>query len=262
MKKYKNYIFLYIIVLLCSLLFFSISTYANTSLNHVNITQKEKAVFAFFRALGAAPDYEYWITSGSRYKSLPENKKESYLLNETLRLGRGFSSFNADKDLLELKIDVYAKYVSPKNGDEPRILFDFLDRSDSYTPTFNYPYGDEILSLIINRLAIFSNMKLNDKQNRAILKKIPYKDEEFDAKLTIRTRVHKANYKTPISKDPVVQWMMVGEVGYIKCETISYNMGEKQLLWDYVAPWYEEIFRLQNMKEEEKYPHPFDLFKD
>ncbi len=245
---------------------FSILAFASSAVakppHELRVTPKEQAVFAFFRALNSSPDYDYWIKSKSTYKSLPSKSQERYLLNETLRLGGGFGSFDQDIDLLELKINVSAIYIPAKDGVKPRVLFEFFNNSKNYTPTFNYPYGDEVLSLIINRLELYSDMLLNEKQNAAVLKKIPYQDKFFDAALTIHVRVDKANYKKPIAKDPVVQWLMIGEIAYLKCDVISYETGRKYMLWDYVAPWHKEVFRMKNMTEEEKYPHPFDLFKD
>lgn len=232
------------------------------SINKNQVTKKEQAVFAFFRALGSAPDYDYWIKSKPTYKSLPTKNQENYLLNETLRLGGGYGSFDQDIDLLELKINVSAIYSPAVDGKKPRILFEFFKSSRNYTPTFNYPYGDEILSLVINKLALYSDMELNEKQNEAVLKKIPYEDKYFDATLIVHVRVDKANYKKPIKTKPVKQWLMVGEIAYLRCDVSSYETGRKYMLWDYVAPWHEEVFRMKNMPEEGKYPHPFDLFKD
>ncbi len=261
MIKQNNKIRIFYIVI--TLFIFMQDPHVNAKMSLENkVTSKEKAVFAFFRALNIAPDYDSWIKSNPAYKSLPLKSQENYLLSETLRLGGGYGAFDEDIDLLELKINVYARYIPARDGNPPRILFSFFDTSEGYTPTFIYPYGDELLSLIINRLAIFSDMPLNESQNAVVLKKIPYENENFDATLIVHVRVAKANYKNPISRDPKIQWLMVGEIGYLKCDVRSYETGDEYMLWDYVAPWYEEAFRAKNMTEEEKYPHPFDLFKD
>ncbi len=226
------------------------------------VTSKEKAVFAFFRALGTSPDYEYWISSKHTYNTLSPREQENYLLQETMRLGGGYGLYDQDIDLLELKINVLAKYIPSVDGKKPRILFNFFDTSKEYTPTFNYPYGKDTLSLVINRLAMFSNMSLNETQNAAILSKIPYENEDFEATLVVHVRISKVNYKHPVTTSPNNHWLMVGEVAYLKCNVRSYEGNEEHMLWDYVAPWHEEIFRIKNTPEEEKYPHPFDLYKD
>ncbi len=261
MASQNNKAFLLYLIITLLVFIQAIPAHANIYSNN-KITQKEKAVFAFFKALGSSPDYDYWIKSNPSYRSLPDKSKERYLLSEKLRLGGGYGSFDRNIDLLELRINVSAKYIPAKNGEKARVLFEFFDSSDNYIPTFNYPYANDSLSLVVNSLASFSDMALNEKQNQAVLKKIPYEDEDFDATLTLHVRVSRANYRKPISEKPVKQWLMIGEIAYLKCDVNSYKEGNQYMLWDYVAPWYEEIFRIKNMPEEEKYPHPFDLFKD
>ena len=223
-------------------------------------TPKERAVFAFFRAAGTAPDYDFWIKSSSRYNAMPENHKNAYMLDEMLRLGRGYSAYDPNENMLELKINVIVKYISGEEDEPPRITFDFFQVDEAYVPTFAYPYGEDVISLIIDRLAAFSNVRLDEAQNATLLPKIPYVDEYFDAKLIVHVRVSRAETKKPIITNGVRQWLMIGDVAHLKCE-VGY-MGRDRLLWDFVAPWYEEALEEKNKPEESKYPHPYDLFKD
>ncbi len=225
-------------------------------------TPKEKAVFAFFRAINSSPDYEYWIKSNPAYDALPPKKQETYLLREIMRLGYGYGLYDKNKDILELKIDVLVRYIPAGDENEKaRILFKFFDNSEEYTPTFDYPYGSDVISLVINRLAAFSNMSLNEAQSKAIASKVPYENDDFDATLIIHVRVSKA-MKDPVRTDPFSQWIMIGDIAYLECRVNLNFTNQKYTLWDYVAPWYKEEFLIKNMPEEEKYPHPFDLFKD
>lgn len=224
-------------------------------------TPKERAVFAFFRAAGSAPDYDFWIKTKGRYEALPEKSRDAYVLNEILRLGRGYSAYDADEDLLELTINVIVKYISAVDDEQPRITFEFFQADEAYVPTFAYPYGEDVISLIIDRLASFANVPLNEAQNNTLLPKIPYEDDYFDAKLIVHVRVDRADTEKPIMVHGVEQWLMIGDVAYLKCEVVGF-MGRDRVLWDFVAPWYEEIFEQKNTPEEEKYPHPYDLFKD
>lgn len=224
------------------------------------ITPKERAVFSFFRKAGRAPDYDFWIKSSGMFSGVSDKNRASYILDETLRLGRGYSSYDEDEDLLELTIYVIAKYISATEDAKPRITFEFFQTEEAYVPTFSYPYGEDAITLIIDRLAVFANIPLDEDHSEAILSKVPYKDEYFDAKLVIHVRVSSADINRPIIVDDVTQWMMVGEVAYLECEAV--NGADDHLLWDYVAPWYVGILEKKNMPEEEKYPHPYDLFKD
>ena len=242
---------------------FLVSFSANMALSaeeEAGTTLKERAVFAFFRAAGTAPDYDFWIKSGGQYDAMPEKHRDAYVLDEMLRLGRGYSSYDADEDLLELTMNVIVKYVPGEEGEKPRIIFEFFQVEEAYIPTFSYPYGEDVVSLIIDRLAAFSNVELNETQNEALLPKIPYEEEYFDAKLVAHVRIKSADTKKPVIADGAKQWLMIGDAAYLKCEVAS--MGRNRMLWDYVAPWYEETLKRKNMPEEEKYPHPYDLFKD
>ena len=91
---------------------------------------------------------------------------------------------------------------------------------------------------------------------------MPYQDEEYTARLFIEVKLIKADIERPIIHQNIYQWMMLGEVVYMRCQIIDpTNMGQTKL-WEYISPWYEKEMRSKNVSEEEKYPHPYDLFKD
>lgn len=227
------------------------------------ITSKEQAVFAFFRAANTAPDYNYWITSSSTYKSLRGKYREDYLVKEMLRLGRGYGLYDLDTDVLEIKTPIIVKYYPAKSEDtRPHLKFHFYNLKVTNIPTFDYPFGDDIISLTVKNLNNFFDLTLSPEQSQSVRSKIPYENDEFDASLTIYTRVNKANYQNPVEKiKKGNRWLMVGEIAYLKCEVDSSYAHQTHTLWDYISPWYEEEFHLKNMPEEEKYPHPYDLYK-
>tara|TARA_R110001592_G_scaffold3525_8_gene19863 strand:- start:27749 stop:28522 length:774 start_codon:yes stop_codon:yes gene_type:complete len=226
------------------------------------ITPEEQAIFAFFRASGDAPDYDYWIESQRAYQELSESKQEDYLIKEMMRLGHGYGMYDQNTDLLEIKVNVLSRYVPAQDGKKAHITYRFLNLDKDATPSFNYRFGIGFISMVINRLDFFSDVELTPEKDRAIREKVPYEDDEFDATLQIRVRVSEADYDSVVENDGVKQWIMMGDIAYIKCEVDSYYTHQSYILWDYVAPWYEEAFRIQNMPEEQKYPHPYDLFKD
>ncbi|MCK5374859.1 MAG: hypothetical protein KAJ40_06200 [Alphaproteobacteria bacterium] len=227
------------------------------------ITSKEKAVFAFFRSAGVAPDYEYWIKSSRIYQALSEKKQEEYLIKEMLRLGRGYGLYDLNTDVLELKVPIIVKYHPvEEEGEKPCLTFRFFQISDKKIPIFDFSFGEDVISLIINQLEIFSDLKLSQEQDEAVRSKIPYEYDEFDAELEIHAQVYKADYKHPIRQEGApTRWLMMGRIAYLKCVVDSMYMQQTHILWDYLSPSYEEQFRIKNMPEEEKYPHPYDLFK-
>jgi hypothetical protein len=226
------------------------------------ISPEEQALFAFFRAANVPPDYEYWISSSVRYKTLDEAQKQDFMIKEMLRLGRGYGLYDLNTDVLELKAPVVAKYYPAKDGGQPSLKFRFFNLGRMNVPTFDFPFGSSTVSLVVNNINAFSDLALSPEQDQAVRAKIPYENDEFDANLIIHTRIDEADFSQPIEENKKTKrWLMVGKIAYIKCEVDSFYMQQKSTLWDFVSPWYEEQFRVKNMPEEEKYPHPFDLFK-
>lgn len=234
-----------------------------TDYEDTKISSEEEAIFAFFSANRTVPDYEEWIKKTHLYKNIPTTKrKEEYFLKESLRLGRGFSQYNLDRDLLELKTNIVAHYKHDEQSDKDRLSFRFFNLGLEKTPTFNYPFGENIISLIVDQLEKFADMELTEKNANIVRPKIPYINDDFDAELEIHARVLRADYDNPTTLGGMKQWIMFGQIGYLKCEYTSMYSGQTIQLWEYIAPWYEEVYELKNMTEEEKLPHPYDLFKD
>ncbi len=226
------------------------------------ITAQEQAIFAFFRAANVPPEYEYWISASTEYRVLEGGRKQDFMIKEMLRLGRGYGLYDINTDILELKTPVVVKYYPAKDGGQPKLKFRFFNLGRSNVPTFDFPLGPDTVSLIVNNLGAFSELTLSPEQDQAVRSKIPYENDEFDANLIIHTRVDKADYKNPVEVNKKSKkWIMVGKIAYVKCEVDSFYTQQKHTLWDFVSPWYEEQFRVKNMPEEDKYPHPFDLHR-
>ena len=223
------------------------------------LTPDQKAVFGYFNAIGSVPDYDFWIRSESGFGYIPERERTDYVVERTLELGNAYSAYDPDKDLIELHTDVIVKHSSGSEEKKPHIVFEFFESSDSsYIPSFDFRYGVDTIALVVNELAVFSDMELEQAQNAAIAEKVPLSDDYFNAKLTIHVRPSRASSSTPIVEEGHRKWVMVGDIAYIKCRASSNG----ETLWDYTAPWYEEIKKQETMTDAEKYPHPYDLFKD
>ncbi len=228
------------------------------------VTSEERAIYAFFYAAGVFPDYEYWIKESDAYKSLPKDRKvrENYFIKESLRLGRGYSAYDWHSDVLKLTTNVVVKYHSPKDGHDPKITYRFFNLRNDGVPTFNFAFGSGTVSLVVSSLKAFSSLNLSEDEDKVVSQKVPYDDDEFDATLEFYVKPGKADYKNPIRQGRKYHWVMSGDVAYIRCVYRSNYSGQDVVLWEYIAPWYEEAYRLKNMPEDEKYPHPYDLFKD
>ena len=228
--------------------------------NITGITEKEKAVMAFFHLAGMAPDYEYWIKSSSLYKTTPEEYQESIMIKEWLRLDRGYGYYNKDKGILKLVLPIEARYFDPKEDQPARFTFSFPTRQDGSTPIFNYPYGEENISMVIDKIMAFSDITLPKSQYEKI-KNFASPDTEFMAQLVVYAHPTKADYASPVVINKQRHWIMVSEIAYVRCEVLNDWSQSYKKIWEYIAPWYEETYKNDNMSEEEKYPHPYDLFK-
>ncbi|MBI1300554.1 MAG: hypothetical protein GC137_02750 [Alphaproteobacteria bacterium] len=224
----------------------------------VDISAEEKAVFSYFRAIGKAPDYNFWITTGYLLDNVSYDKQEEYVLNETLRLGNGFSQHNQNEHLMAVRFDVIARYISAKEGSQPRMTFRVFNAEESYIPTFNFEYGKDVISLVVENLALFSDIPLADAQNEAVTKKLPVQDEDFKATIELKVRASNKTTDKPLERGTNTTWLMVGDIAHLKC-VFTNNQSQEVTLWDYVAPWYQEHHRLSQLSEEQKSPHPYDL---
>ncbi len=225
-------------------------------------SQREKGVFAFFTLGSGPPDFERWIMSWEEYSQLSTKERENYLIDHSIRLGTGYGLFDPKKDLLNIETVVSVHYVAPKDGEPGRVYFQFPGQNEDYIPTFSYPYiKDEWVSLIINKLALFAELKLSDEHFATVSEHLSYENQEYEALLSIQVRPTQADHSKPIKIGSIRQWIMIGEIAYMKCEVDSDKTGRREQLWDYVAPWYAEEHRLKNLPEDMRYPHPFDLKK-
>ncbi len=250
-----NYKYVPVIFLLFVFIAIPVS-FADSYGGAIKTTPVERAVFGYFRAVGSVPDYEFWIKTGDNYPYIADDQKANYLYQETLRLGQGYSHYNPNENLLELSMEVVVIYKPATETEKAHISFEFFEGDESYIPSFDYPYGRDAISLVVNQLAFFADMELEEAQEKAISEKVPMQNDYFEATLTIHVRPSDQSSKRPIDDEETRKWLMIGEVAYIKCEA------QGQALWDYSAPWYAEILHEKNMPDEEKYPHPYDLFKD
>lgn len=224
----------------------------------VDITAEEKAVFSYFRAIGKAPDYDFWITTGHLLDNVSYDLQDQYILNETLRLGNGFSQHNQNENLMSVKFQVIARYISGSEDSKPRMTFRVFNAGESYIPTFNFEYGKDVISMVVENLALFSDIPLAAAQNSAVEKKLPVKDEDFKATIKLKVRASDKTTDKPLERGSSTTWLMVGDIAHLQC-VVRNEQGEDVTLWDYVAPWYKEQHRLSKLSEEQKSPHPYDL---
>lgn len=245
-------------------LFFDLNPGKADYLN-TEITNKEKAVFAFFKASNDVPSFEDWVKESALYRAqTSDSLRQEVLIEELLRLGRGYGKYDADVELIEIEIPVYAKIIPPTDDEAARFSFKFDDQGyGDYIPVFNYPYGKSTISLLINKLVAFSNFEINEKQYQKILQKAPSSEDKINVVLKMDVKVDRTELNTGEEKaNGGKHYFMIADIGYISCEIENFFAGSRIVLWDYVAPWNKANHKKKYEKEDVKYPHPYDLFKD
>ncbi len=228
----------------------------------INVTEREQGIFAFFRLGDKPPDFEHWVKGTEFYQELPDKDKEDYLIRESIRLGTGYSAFDPRTNTLHIEVAVIVQFTAPKDGKPGQMFFQFPGQNEEYIPTFSYPYGtNEWVSMIINRLALFSAIPLKEDHYQMVSKHLFYENTDYEALITVDVRPTEADHEKPIRIGNMLQWIMISEIAYMRCEIQSDQTGQMVQIWDFVAPWYTEEYKQKNLPEDLKYPHPFDLKK-
>lgn len=255
-----------LIISLC--VFFAPTIYAQTEEEDPSLktSGEEQAIFAYFKLLNKSPDYERWISFNPVYKGLSGKKQEKFFIQENLRLGRGFGMYDIEHDPLVISIDVDAKILPPTDDAPAKFNMEFLgvNMDEKQLPSFGFAYGpEEQIILVVFELAKLSEITLNANQFASISEKTDEFNSFFPAKLTLHIRPHEADDKNPVkSPEDKLLWLMSGKIAYMRCsyDDLRHREYDKQL-WDYVAPWYKDIYDEKNISEEEKYPDPFAHLK-
>lgn len=239
----------------------------STGMFSTEITGEERAVFAYFRLKGTAPDYEEWVLSSASYKETPKEQQKKFFIRENLRLGYGYGNFDINKDVLEISTEVYARLIPPSEDKGAVFEFRFPNLDSRYEiPSFSFPYGKHEVTLIVEELEGFADMRLSGTQFESIKKKVPKTDEEFMTTIEVHVRPssieeNEDDLSKPRSDRGGEVFLMGGDVAYLKCRIDDFFSGKELKIWDYVAEWYEAEYREKTMPEEQKYPHPYDALK-
>lgn len=243
---------------------------AQTEEEIASVTGEEKAVFAYFKLGKKAPDYEKWIKTLPSYMGAPESKKIQALIKESLRLDAGFANYSLDNDPLVITLDIRAKITSPDENGKSFFISEFsnefssIDLENGQIPSFNFPYAEEKVVLVIFELTKLGTMPLTEKQLKSIMDKTDEVDSFFPARLTLHIRPSEADHENAvISDEGVPLWLMSGNIAYMRCSFDDLRTGQDDKhLWDYVAPWYKEIYDEKHAVKIEEYPHPYDALKN
>ena len=224
-----------------------------TQASEIKIKEEEKAVYAFFQLIDAKPKYDFWVKNRLEYEEASRYERKKMLEDETARLKWGFENYNAEEDLITIKANI--RVTTGRKEDGSRYIYTrFVDDRHNRFPYFPYFYGTEAIAFIIQDLEKFSAVKLKPEEIPKV-KQYFFSSAPYEAVMEMRIRPVSADSQGKLEVDGQLQWLMLGEIAYLKINYYDdYKLGDVAV-WDYNAPWYLEESQkaLLNMfKEPEK----------
>lgn len=199
------------------------------------VSESDKAIFAFFKLASLTPDYDQWIRNSEKYITSAEDptlQRDIYEI-ESLRLKWGFGTYNPEQDFIKIRTPVK---LALNTARKPQLAFIFPGNISGSVPYFPFPYGNEAVALIVGDLENFMRIDLSPEEFEKISSLIA-PGQAYDAQLSLRVRPVSADGATPLKLDGMDQWLLMGETGYL--EILYAPQGQSETaLWAYTAPWY------------------------
>ena len=191
------------------------------------VTENDKAVFAFFTLNGHTPAYEQWIENSPKYlaETTYDGKRE-VLEAELLRLKWGFGTYNVERDFIKIRTPV--KLLIQGN----HLAFSFHEASGRNVPYFPFPYGKEWIAMIINDIDPLFELELTPAE-KARTANLP-KNVVFDGEIVLHLRPIKADNDATHKLDGTDHWLMMSDTGRLEL------LSEGTALATYTAPWFLE----------------------
>src|SRR5262245_34468946 len=91
------------------------------------ISESEKAVFAFFKLAKTEPDFEHWVKSSEKFRQAADTYQQQQILRvEMLRLQYGFGTYDVAKNSIRLRTS--AKFLLQGPAENATLLFAFASR--------------------------------------------------------------------------------------------------------------------------------------
>ncbi|GJL85695.1 MAG: hypothetical protein DHS20C02_14700 [Micavibrio sp.] len=208
------------------------------ALKKTQISEAEKATFAFLKLSKAKPDYKSWIRASKEYQNASKEERLKIEELETHRLKWGFKEFSFEEDFLKITTNVQLQMKEKNEKGTAMLIFHFPHQDEDYIPYFPYAHAGLWISLLVQDLPQFARLKLTEEQYVHIKKFLPNENEIYDGKITMRVRPVTADSTAPFKLDGVDQWLMMGDVAFLKCTTSDPQTKQEKDLWEYYAPWY------------------------
>ena len=203
--------------------------------NALTLSDSEKVVCSFLKLSNKDADIDAWITNSERYKKANKFDRRDIMREDKERLPKACDSYNRETDLIRITDEVRAS-TTVKDG--KRILeIKFTDREKNENLFYSYTYGPDAIALI---LKAFQNHRVNtlEPEQIPIIKKYFHDGAPYETEIELRVKAVTADDSSKIQVEGKDQWLMLGDIAYIKVDYRDKFLYKMVTVWDYNAPWY------------------------
>ena len=219
-----------------SIFIIGLFTTIHTSFAQMTVSEEEKAVFAYLRLTDQEPDYDAWIKNTEKYQDARTQRRKQILEEEKERLDWGFGTYNARESLITIKAKIRLSTTVKEDG--RRMLYTrFDDERHNETPYFPFKYGKDSIAFIIQDLETYRAIELEPEEIPKI-KEYFYDSAPYEAEMEMRIRPLSADSNEKLFVDYKDQWLMLGDIAYLRINYYDEFKLEDMNVWDYNAPWY------------------------
>jgi len=187
-------------------------------------TSAKDVSFLFHKMAGIPIDYRQWAAQTQEYATAVEQRKESVLNEQILKLQMEHAGLDQDKSDIIIRTQ-----ITTKVDDTPEIGL-HLDFSADGPLFFPYNYLEENYAVIAQNIDLLKFIPLGKLESAYIKNKISMHGKTY---MVLKVRPHRvdATEKTEIYKKKY--WLMLGRIASMHL----YNT-ELETLWSWTSDWY------------------------
>lgn len=202
----------------------------------LDINEHEKVICAFLKLTNQKPSLESWIKNSEKYKEANKFDKPLILKTDKARLTLGCNTYEVKKDFITIKEKI--RISTSLNSQRKRIVnIRFIDKAKNESTHFPYQYGTDSIALITEELENFKQVTLQPEEIPLITKHF-HDNAPYEAIMEIRVKLLSADAHSKLEVDGEKQWLMLGDIAYIKIDYFDKFKNGNTAIWDYNAPWY------------------------
>lgn len=200
------------------------------------VSEHEKAICAFLELTNQPADLDAWIMNSEHYREANRFDKPLILEADKPRLENGCNAFDPKEDLIKIKQPIR---VSTRANDQQQQTLEirFVDKAKNQETHFSYKYAKHMIALIIEELNGFRKVALKPEE-APLVQKYFHNNAPHEAEIEIRVKAKSADGKSKIQLSGQQQWIMLGEIAYIKINVFDKFKDQDVVIWDHSAPWY------------------------